>query len=226
MAAAVTPQGAPAVAPAPPPRAVQVGLRGLVTPAEPIEPAVAAAPAVAHVAVAEEFVSPFTPPPGSPLQWFEPRGPPPLPPSRQSPLPPPPTTADGGAGAPTSVPPAPPKECDASAGILRCWAAGCIVECMGELSLISTSFAIICMAGHTFGKIVSELVPGLPSITLFLFFGLVSGPFGLELLDRRQMDMLSWISDVALGFIGLSAGGHFHVSEMAGNRRLRLSPFV
>lgn len=62
-------------------------------------------------------------------------------------------------------------------------------------------------------------VPGLPSITLFLFFGLLCGPFGISLISRSEMQLLKWINDVALGFIGLSAGGHFQVSEMAGNLR-------
>ena len=75
-------------------------------------------------------------------------------------------------------------------------------------------FCTVCMAGHTFGKILSPL--GMPSITLFIFFGLLSGPVGFDLVPKEDSDLLAWISDMALGFIGLSAGGHFHVSEMAG----------
>ncbi|KAL3921296.1 MAG: hypothetical protein SGPRY_004953 [Prymnesium sp.] len=99
-----------------------------------------------------------------------------------------------------------------------------------------------------FGKIVSEQAPGLPSISIFILFGLCCGPFGLGMVSRLEMSNLSWLSHVALGFIGLSAGGepsphhhlespvrirfpflpillppqmvcHFHVSEMAGNLR-------
>ena len=61
-------------------------------------------------------------------------------------------------------------------------------------------FCTVCMAGHTFGKIMSPL--GMPSITLFIFFGLVCGPVGFELVTRPDSDMLAWISDLALGFIG------------------------
>ena len=41
------------------------------------------------------------------------------------------------------------------------------------------------------------------------------GPVGFGLVTRKDSDLLAWISDMALGFIGLSAGGHFDVSEMA-----------
>ena len=68
------------------------------------------------------------------------------------------------------------------------------------------------MAGHTFGKILSPL--NLPSITLFIFFGLGCGPYGFDLITDDDQLVLRWINDMSLGFIGLSAGGHFHVEEM------------
>ena len=44
-------------------------------------------------------------------------------------------------------------------------------ECTREMLLVFGGFCTVCMAGHTFGKILSPL--GMPSITLFIFFGLV-----------------------------------------------------
>ena len=41
------------------------------------------------------------------------------------------------------------------------------------------------------------------------------GPYGFGLVTRFEITVLVWINDFALGFIGLSAGGHFHISEMA-----------
>ena len=75
------------------------------------------------------------------------------------------------------------------------------------------AFCTVSMAGHTFGKILSPL--GFPSITLFIFFGLLCGPAGMQLVSKTDYGILSWIGQMALGFIGLSAGGHFHVSEMS-----------
>ena len=78
-----------------------------------------------------------------------------------------------------------------------------------------SAFCTICMAGHTFGKLLSPL--NLPSITLFIFFGLACGPYGFDLITKDDQAVLGWINDLALGFIGLSAGGHFRVSEMMGS---------
>jgi hypothetical protein len=50
------------------------------------------------------------------------------------------------------------------------------------------------MAGHTFGKILSPF--GLPSITLFIFFGLLVSPYGLDLVTKDDSDLLAWISDM------------------------------
>ena len=47
---------------------------------------------------------------------------------------------------------------------------------------------------------------GFPGITLFLGFGVLAGPFGLGLIAREDELQLQWINDLALGFIGLSAG--------------------
>ena len=49
---------------------------------------------------------------------------------------------------------------------------------------------------------------------MFIGFGLACGPFDLELIDARSSTLLSWINPFALGFIGFSAGGHFHVNDM------------
>ena len=55
---------------------------------------------------------------------------------------------------------------------------------------------------------------GFPGITLFLGFGVLAGPFGLGLIAREDELQLQWINDLALGFIGLSAGGKFLLSEI------------
>ena len=102
--------------------------------------------------------------------------------------------------------------CDAKEGPLACFNNGCLSECAGETFLAFLGFVIVSMAGHMVGKVMAPL--GLPTITVFIGFGLLCGPFGLGLVDARASSLLSWINPFALGFIGFSAGGHFHVSDM------------
>ena len=105
-----------------------------------------------------------------------------------------------------------PLMCNADDGILGCWEAGCIHECTAEMLGTFSRFSIVCMASHTFGGMLSPF--GFPGITLFLGFGVLAGPFGLGLIAREEERQLQWINDLALGFIGLSAGGKFLLSEI------------
>ena len=74
------------------------------------------------------------------------------------------------------------------------------------------AFSVVSLSAHMFGKLIAFL--GLPTITIFIGFGLACGPFGLGLITLEDSANLSWINNVALGFIGFSAGGHFHISDM------------
>ena len=106
----------------------------------------------------------------------------------------------------------PTLECNADDGILGCWETGCIHECTAEMLGTFSRFSIVCMASHTFGGMLSPF--GFPGITLFLGFGVLAGPFGFGLIAREEELQLQWINDLALGFIGLSAGGKFLLSEI------------
>ena len=108
--------------------------------------------------------------------------------------------------------PLPTVVCNADYGILGCWETGCIHECTTEMLGTFSRFSMVCMASHTFGGMLSPF--GFPGITLFLGFGLLAGPFGLGLIAREDELQLQWINDLALGFIGLSAGGKFLLSEI------------
>ena len=83
---------------------------------------------------------------------------------------------------------------------------------MTSTLLSFVSFCVVSMSAHLFGKFVAPL--GLPTITVFIGFGLACGPFALGLISDADSTRLSWINNVALGFIGFSAGGHFHISDM------------
>ena len=66
--------------------------------------------------------------------------------------------------------------------------------CARMMLLTLGAFCTVSMAGHTFGKILSPF--GLPSITLFIFFGLLCGPVGFELVSKLDTLVLSWIDQV------------------------------
>ena len=113
-----------------------------------------------------------------------------------------------------------PVVCDADDGVYDCWENGCIHECAWQMLSKFGCFCVVCMASHTFGGLLSPF--GFPGITLFLGFGVLAGPFGLGLIAREDELQLSWINDLALGFIGLSAGGKFLLSEIGGALRASL----
>lgn len=107
------------------------------------------------------------------------------------------------------------EDCEASAGVYDCFASGCFFQCAAQMLSVFSRFCICCMASNTFGKMVQPF--GFPGITVYLFFGLLCGPFVFDLMSREDQNLLKWINDVALGFIGLSAGGHFHLNDVLGN---------
>ena len=114
----------------------------------------------------------------------------------------------------------PVHECDADEGIYECVEAGCACECLQQMLAVFGVFCVVCMAAHTFGNLLSPF--GFPGITLFLGFGLLAGPFGFDIIQRDEELKLRWINDLALGFIGLSAGGKFLLSEIGGALRASL----
>ena len=107
------------------------------------------------------------------------------------------------------------ESCDAEAGMAQCWEADCMRYCTYEVLVSLVALLVVCMSAHTFGNLCSPF--GFPAITTFLFFGVVAGPFGLNLVQRDDVAKLSWINEIALGFIGLSAGGKFLLAEIIDN---------
>jgi len=61
------------------------------------------------------------------------------------------------------------------------------------------------------------MMTAFPSITIFLFFGILCGPFILGALLPHELHELKWINQVALGYIGLTAGGKLHVEDVKAN---------
>ena len=145
----------------------------------------------------------------------------------------------------------PDEECEASEGVYNCWMEGCIVPCTTQMLRVFGTFCIVAMASNTFGNLLSSI--GFPAITVFLAFGVrrrairprnfrqrnsapweilrrplrasqvLAGPFGFDLVTREDAPLIKWINDVALGFIGLSAGGKFMLETLLSNLRPVLS---
>ena len=85
-------------------------------------------------------------------------------------------------------------------------------------TLLSLSIAIL--AGLLMTRVAKPLK--LPSVTAYLVAGVLIGPYCLGLLGieglgfptQEDVDSLSLISEVALGFIAFSIGSEFRVSEL------------
>ncbi len=111
--------------------------------------------------------------------------------------------------------------CDASRGMMRCLETGCADSCVAQAANSILVLLVAAMASHTFGSLLSGF--GFPSITTFLLFGVVCGPYVTVMVTAADAEKLRWVNDVALGFIGLSAGGKLRLEEVRENWRAAAS---
>lgn len=63
----------------------------------------------------------------------------------------------------------------------------------------------------------------LPNVTGYIIMGLLVGPYALKLIPLQVVEDLSFISDIALGFIAFSIGSEFKLSYL---KRIGKSTFV
>lgn len=76
--------------------------------------------------------------------------------------------------------------------------------------LLSLSLALV--AGLVFSRIAKFL--HLPNVTGYLFAGLLIGPNCLNLLNQENINEMSLITEIALGFIAFSIGGEFKIANI------------
>ena len=89
-----------------------------------------------------------------------------------------------------------------------------------SLLLLQISFALI--MGLMMTRAFKYLHLNLPDVTAYLISGIVIGPYiigalgieGIGLVSMEEVDKLSIISDVALGFIAFDIGNEFRISEL------------
>ncbi len=91
---------------------------------------------------------------------------------------------------------------------------------MLELSTLATTLIMLGVA-MLLGLMMTKLLGrfGLPNVTSYLIIGLILGPFvlgrfGLGFTSIEQLESLTIISDVALGFIAFSIGNEFRLSAL------------
>lgn len=59
----------------------------------------------------------------------------------------------------------------------------------------------------------------LPRLTGYMVMGAVIGPFGLNFITHELMDQLHFLENLALAFIGITAGGELHFNRLKQNTR-------
>lgn len=86
---------------------------------------------------------------------------------------------------------------------------------------ILLSISIIFFVGLLFGKLAKFV--HLPNVTGYLIAGVLVGPFGLQLLQFDQIEMLETFSVIALSFISFLIGVEFKVKYL---KKVGSKPFV
>lgn len=71
------------------------------------------------------------------------------------------------------------------------------------------------------GKIVKKIK--LPNVTGYLIMGLIAGPYCLKLIPLEVVESLSWLPEMALGFIAFSIGAEFKLSYL---KKVGKSPII
>jgi Kef-type K+ transport system membrane component KefB/Trk K+ transport system NAD-binding subunit/mannitol/fructose-specific phosphotransferase system IIA component (Ntr-type) len=81
-----------------------------------------------------------------------------------------------------------------------------------EILIYCTCFAIIALASKEIGQTL--LKQGLPLISGFLFTGILTGPYALNLISFETIQHLQFIDELSLGFIAYAASNELHLKEL------------
>ncbi len=80
------------------------------------------------------------------------------------------------------------------------------------------------IAAYLMGRFVARF--GLPKITGYLFAGILTGPYFVNLLSLQVVEQLRLIDNIALSFIALTAGGEFIITKVRRQKKLILNVLV
>ena len=78
--------------------------------------------------------------------------------------------------------------------------------------LFIASFIIIALASKQIGQFFTRF--RLPLITGFLFAGILTGPYGLNLITEQALENLRFIDEISLAFIAFAAGSELYLQEL------------
>lgn len=79
-------------------------------------------------------------------------------------------------------------------------------------STLSLGFFLITVSSYTLGELVPRV--GLPKISAYILVGIAAGPYILELIERRHLENLRLVDEIALTFIALAAGSKLDISAL------------
>ncbi len=86
-----------------------------------------------------------------------------------------------------------------------------------ELVAALLVFGLIALASRQIGDFFRRI--HLPLVTGFLLTGMVAGPSVLAVVSAETLQRLHFLDQIALGFIGFTAGGALHLREFQGRFR-------
>ncbi len=81
-----------------------------------------------------------------------------------------------------------------------------------DIIVFSTSFLIIALASRQIGRYFTTI--SLPLISGFLFTGIVTGPYVLNLISFEALAHLQFIDEISLAFIAFAAGSELYVKDL------------
>lgn len=81
-----------------------------------------------------------------------------------------------------------------------------------ELLFFIAGFIVIALAARQIGDILKNT--GLPLISGFLFTGIITGPYVLDLISAEAVRSLRFVDEVALGVIAFAAGSELYIKEL------------
>ncbi len=86
------------------------------------------------------------------------------------------------------------------------------MENIFNVIIILASFIIIALASKQIGQFFTRFK--LPLITGFLFAGIITGPFGLNLITAEALENLRLIDEISLAVIAFAAGSELYLKEL------------
>lgn len=81
-----------------------------------------------------------------------------------------------------------------------------------EIAAFAAGFILIALASRQMGQGLAKT--GLPLISIFLFTGILAGPYVLGLISKPAIEHLRFIDEIALGFIAFAAGAELYLKEI------------